>query len=91
MAEPTALTWPAVLASAVRIMDPREDATQERLTQIIVFDGRHRIVVQAAAYGLRMRPSSHHVRHTLTHELTARIGKSWLGAHLRLRRANENE
>ena len=51
------------------------DAAQQRLAQVRVVDGCGRMVVEAAAYGLRMRPAPDHVGRAEADKLAARIWK----------------
>jgi hypothetical protein len=47
---------------------PRNSASE-----IGIFHGRNRVIIQTNANGFRMRPSSHHVRRAQPHEFPARV------------------
>ncbi|MDU6891953.1 MAG: hypothetical protein E6398_31460, partial [Pseudomonas aeruginosa] len=51
------------------------DSAQQRLAKVGILDHDDRMVMQARAYGFRMRPSSDHVRRTLANEVAAQIGQ----------------
>src|SRR5258708_4747544 len=51
------------------------DAAQKRLAEVAVLDGGRGVIMQAATYRLRMRPTSHHMRGALPYEFSTWVWK----------------